>query len=161
MGGRGFRGEGRATAAFFRGRGRRAAAACRFWGRGGARRRRAAQPLRLRAASDVEQKCSPVRCEPLSALRRHAGVSRPSPQLCCPAGRSRARRSANMARPQWRPICSAGRAPNRKLISQPISRDLRSTHLARGPQRCPSWRPFRHKVPRQGVNKASVMALVL
>ena len=132
----------------FLGEGRRAAAAC-------------GAALRLWAASDVEQNVLQCDASLLSAARRHAGVSRPSPQLCCPAGRSRARRSAKKARPQWRPICSAGRAPNRKLISQTINRDLGSTHLARGPPRCPSWRPFRHKVPRQGLNKASVMALVL
>ena len=107
-------------------------------GRGGDALRRSFHIWAARCRTNVLQCAASL----LSAARQHAGMSRPSPQLCCPAGRGRAQRNAKRARPQWRPICSAGRAPNRKLLSQAISRDLRSTHLARGPPRCPSWRPF-------------------
>ena len=131
---------GRATAWGFARR-RRAGA---VFSRGGASRDGGVRRS-LVSSGGVRCRVNVLQCDAslLSAARRHAGVSRPSPQLCCPAGRSRARRSAKKARPQWRPICSAGRAPNRKLISQTINRDLGSTHLARGPPRCPSWRPFR------------------
>ena len=123
----------------------------RFEGRGVARRRRAARPPVFGRRPMSNKNVLQCDASLLSAARRHAGMPRPSPQLCWPAGRSRARRSAKMARPQGRPICSARRAPNRPPLSRPVSRGLRSTYLARGPPRMSASRPFGfgRRTPRQ------------